>query len=202
MSKRYHIKSFYRHRKAYRHFDDTSNTDKWQREVYLAALELMKSNGFESVIDVGCGSGYKLIQYFKEYETLGLELPETLEWLRKEYPDHKWEASDFSIRGKYETDVVICSDVIEHLVSPDELLEFLKSIKCQYYVISTPDRDLMYREWKRRYRRHFGPPKNKTHMREWNFEEFGEYIGSHFKIVKHEISNRKQSTQMIICQNK
>ncbi len=63
---------------------------------------------------------------------------------------------------------IVCSDVIEHVANPDELLASLKSIKgTKYYIISTPDRGLIPQK-------QYGPPLNKTHMREWNFKEFND----------------------------
>ena len=62
-NKRYAIKRIYRARSAYHHFDDSGREDEWQLEVYLHALGLMKKHNLKSVIDVGCGSAYKLITY-------------------------------------------------------------------------------------------------------------------------------------------
>ena len=62
----------YKIRPNNKHFDDSKNhNDKWQKEVYVYANELMKNNGFSKIIDIGCGSGYKLIKYLHEEEGLG-----------------------------------------------------------------------------------------------------------------------------------
>ena len=44
-----------------------------------------------------------------------------------------------------ENHVGISSDVIEHIREPNGLLKFMRKLNCQYYVISTPKRELMIR---------------------------------------------------------
>lgn len=196
MTKKYCIKRFYRARAQYHHYDDSWLEDQWQLEVYLHALGLMKKNNFKSIVDIGCGSAYKLLVYLGEYETLGLELPLNVNTLQKKYPDRKWQTCDFSVKPDITTDVVICADVIEHLVDPDKLLDYIKGINHNYLVISTPDRRLIYKPWRRGY---YGPPGNRAHIREWTYKEFGEYISIHFEVVDHRVTNLRQYTQMIIC---
>lgn len=196
MTSKYCINRFYRARSQNHHHDDSLQEDQWQLEVYLHALGIMKKNNYKSIIDIGCGSAYKLITYLGDYQTLGLELPVNVEVLRKKYPERQWQVSDFSMKSVITTDVVICSDVIEHLVNPDELLEYIKNITYKYLVLSTPDRSLMYRPWHRHY---YGPPRNMAHIREWSYKEFAKYISLHFGIIDHRVTNLSQYTQMIIC---
>ena len=126
-------------RKAVRHFDDMDMTDECQLDVYLYALGLMKKHGLRSVADVGCGSAYKLITYLGDYDTLGLEVAANIPALRERYPGRQFAESDF--QGKPPAaDVVICSDVIEHLTDPDVLLDFLRRATCRFLIIATPIR--------------------------------------------------------------
>lgn len=193
---RYKIKKGYIHKTAYNYFDDTANTDTWQLEVYTKAKEYLERENLNSIIDFGCGSAYKLIKYFNEYETTGIDVSPTYEFLKEKYPNHNWlKFGDFDINS-LSADVVICSDVIEHVLDPDELLNNIKKIKnVKYIFISTPDRNLAPTE-------KFGPPNNPTHIREWTFEELEDYIASHFDIIEHLVTNRKQWTQLIIVKNK
>ena len=199
MMKRYCIKRFYRARRNNLHHDDRPFEDQWQLEIYLHALGWMKKHKLKSVVDIGCGSGYKLITYLGEYETLGIELPINVDWLREKYPQRKWKKSCFSERSNINTDIIICADVIEHLVDPDELLYYIKSISYQYLIISTPDRSLYRRP---RLNDFFGPPRHMAHVREWNFKEFENYIAIHFYVIDHRVTNLKDRTQMIICKPK
>jgi hypothetical protein len=78
------------------------------------------------------------------------------------------------------------------------LLNYLCVQNFEVLIISTPDRELVYKQEKDK-KFLSGPPRNKAHVREWNFVEFEKYIGSKFDIIKHEITNLEQGAQMIIC---
>ena len=65
----YGIKRGYRSRSSETYFDDRENTDHYQKEVYLKAHEIMLREGYTSVIDYGCGSGYKLLVCIMTYHT-------------------------------------------------------------------------------------------------------------------------------------
>lgn len=199
MNKKYCINDSYQARTQYHHYDDSLEEDQWQLEIYLHALGLMKKNKFKSIVDIGCGSAYKLVTYLGEYETIGLELPVNVEKLQRKYPERRWNVSNFSAKPDMTTDVVVCSDVIEHLVDPDELLDYIKGISYKYLILSTPDRNLVYKPSDEGY---YGPPRNEAHVREWNYKEFGEYISTHFNVIDHRVTNLGQFTQMIICKQK
>lgn len=180
----------------YHHYDDREETDNWQLEVYLFALGLMVRNGFKTVADIGCGSGYKLVHYLKDYETIGVELAENVSYLKKTYPDRKWQESDFSLTAEIDADVIIFSDVIEHLVDPDLALAYIKKQSFKYLIISTPAREFLYQESEPFF---YGPPRNPAHQREWTMVEFRAYIEKHFVVFDQRLTNYEQATQMIIC---
>ena len=95
------------------------------------------------------GSGYKLVHYLGQYDTTDFEVPKTLEFLRGIYPERKWISAPFSDRSHPAADLVISSDVIEHVVDPDELMDFLVSLTRKWLVISTPDRRRSYSRFPR-----------------------------------------------------
>lgn len=187
--KRYFIKENYTHRLQNRYFDDTSYTDLYQKEVYIWARELANQYNFTKIVDIGTGSGYKLLKNFDDLETLGIDLPPTVEWLRKTYPNKQWSDKFEPVSGY---DMIIASDVIEHIPDPDTLLNLIENSRPKLVVLSTPDRDLLKHG-------HDGPPKNKSHVREWTTPEFKEYISTRFEIVEHRITNVKQATQTLVA---
>lgn len=188
----YGIKKTYISRSEYNHFDDMPFKSEWQKEVYLLSKDIAEKEGYIKIADIGCGSGFKLINFLGDFDTVGYEIEPTLSKLKSKYPDHEWELSDFNSEPT-RADVVICSDVIEHVLNPDHLCEYLKKFSAKKYVISTPHKKLMYGY------DHMGPPLNPTHVREWDYEEFRTYMGTHFNIEKHFVINRRQSTQVVVA---
>jgi len=186
------IKSGYAHRRDNSFFDDTGNKDEYQREVYeLAASELARRGG-NSVLDVGCGSAFKLLRSFTKARTLGLDLEPTIATLKKRYPDRAWMICDFSSPPRGSFDVVVCADVIEHIPNPDDLMRFLSQIDFGLLFLSTPERSLVYGYDQS------GPPRNRAHCREWTHTELLQYVADWFSVESHQITNQRQATQMLV----
>ena len=186
--KTYFIKENYTHRDHENYFNDTPYKDEYQDDVYRTAKHYFTTQNLDGVLDLGCGSGYKLIKYFNEGEkTLGVDLPQTVEWLRATYPDKNW--CDKYTEAKAGYDLLICSDVIEHVLDPDIILDLIEKTEPKIIIFSTPDRNrgLVAN----------GPPLNQCHVREWTHEEFSNYISSRFEILEH--LNFAQNTQCVVC---
>lgn len=187
------IRGAYHHRAKVMHFDDTAFKDEYQREVYERAAHIAAMERCSTIYDVGCGSGYKLIKYLGDYDTTGFEVPQTLEYLRRQYPDRKWaKASD---RVGAPADLVICSDVIEHVDNPDDLMRLLISLTRKWLVISTPDR---HRSYSRFSTYQLGPPQTEHHAREWSFREFEKYVRGFVDVREHQHSNNIHATQIVV----
>lgn len=193
----YFIKANYTERLDNMYDPEYCITDNYQNEVYTKGLDLVNQYGLTSVFDVGTGRAFKLLKYFSHLKTLGLDLPPTIsegdKALKIVYPDRDW--TDIPIEGPAPKgyDLVICSDVIEHVTDPDILCNFIKDAAPRFAVISTPDRDLL------KYRGcDDGPPFNECHVREWAWDEFRQYMDSHFNVLEHFYSNRGQLTQCVV----
>jgi 2-polyprenyl-3-methyl-5-hydroxy-6-metoxy-1,4-benzoquinol methylase len=194
-SSQYDIKRGYRHRKQYAHFSAIGAKDEMQNEVYETAYGLAEEHGLQNIIDVGCGAGYKLIKFFsKEYDFIGIDIQTTYEYLVKQYPAYHWVNGETLDYSELTGDLVICADVIEHVIDPIDLLQKIKSIKnVKFIILSTPDRLLVRGSYD------FGPPGNWSHMREWTGKEFANFIRPHLNILTHQISNYSQGTQLLVC---
>jgi hypothetical protein len=173
------------------HHDDANYTDEGQKEVYEFCRNFMKENNLKKVIDVGCGSGYKLVKYLSDdFETLGIETEPCYSLLLKKYPQNNWSLSgeaekSFDYSTVKDSDVVLCCDVIEHIVNPDDLIKYLLSFTCKYYIISTPCREILCKhpKFSSFYGRSWnGPPRNSCHVREWTMNEFKLYLSNTFNI--------------------
>jgi len=192
MSKTYFIKQDYVHRENNNYFDDTPFKDEWQKEVYEFSRTVADQHKFKTVLDIGTGSGFKLLKYFQDLDTIGVDVTKTVTWLKSTYPNKKWTDQFVPVA---DVDLVISSDVIEHIPDPDTLLNLIEQCNPKLIVLSTPDRDLFKLG-------HNGPPVNKSHVREWNMSEFNQYISSRFAVLDHFISNKKQATQVILARVK
>jgi SAM-dependent methyltransferase len=178
----YCIKTGYRHRKRPIPYDVPERNEAFQDDIYRFACRIAAENQYGRILDIGCGSGYKLLKYFRHADFVGLEIGEALSSLQENQPPYDWRPSDFASPPDEVFDLVICADVIEHLSDPDVLLGFIKKITWEHLIISTPDRDEVVRQWGARSN---GPPKNPYHVREWSFAEFEYYIGQHFRVLEH-----------------
>lgn len=194
MSKTYKIKPGYIHRENISLFDDSHNSDQWQYEVYQLAYTIAKIIPKKPVLDIGCGSGYKLINIFNDFDTLGVELKFSYDILVEKYPNKKWELKT-PIPPNDTFGIVILSDVIEHIIDPDDMISYINLINFDYLIISTPNRDDTRLSQD-------GPPNNESHVREWSFNEFHQYLSQYFNIVNHFVINKEQKTQCAICTKK
>ncbi|NND50337.1 MAG: exopolysaccharide biosynthesis protein, partial [Rhizobiales bacterium] len=126
----------------------------------------------------------------------GFDLKPMVSFLKKKYPGRDWRVSNFKNTIEEPADIVICADVVEHIPNPDRLMDFLARLHFKKLILSTPERGLMYDC------DHSGPPLNPHHCREWTMVEFWTYVSGWFDIERHEITNRVQATQMMVCRAK
>lgn len=182
----------YQERLTPHQYFDMGMKDEWQKEVYLKALDILKEHNFTSVVDIGCGSAYKLLNFFpKDIKITGVEEELTYNWLLKEFPNNTWIKYSEDLQLEHH-DLLICSDVIEHIVDVISFVDWIKKQSWKIAVISTPDRSILYDK------SHVGPPANGSHVREWTFEEFNSFLSQWFIVEDHLITNKGQATQTII----
>lgn len=179
-------------RREPKHWDDVPFKDEWQDNVYCYARKLFDDHQYTSAIDVGCGSGFKLVKYFSNFNTMGLEVPQTLEFLREKYPNLLWSELGQEDARSFPSDLSICSDVIEHTSNPDAFLEGILELSWNILVLSTPERDS----------KNLGPPKNSHHVQEWSAEELDCLMSSHGIIVKERSRYQDKNGvpgQIVLC---
>jgi SAM-dependent methyltransferase len=172
------LPSGYVHRAKPEYFADTDESMIWQPDVYQDAATVARRLGASRIIDIGCGDGRKLGELHPEFQIVGVDFGPNIQKARASHPQGTWIEHDMEggtpiPLDDWDGSVVICSDIIEHLMDP---LRFLGEIKPKLgrvlaLVISTPER---------RYTRgadHLGPPPNPCHLREWALEEFDALLG-------------------------
>lgn len=150
----------------------------YQFGVYKHAGALIRKHGFQRVCDLGCGTGTKL-RYLKDsfpkLDIVGIDRPEAIELCQKLHDFGVWLTDD--LEGprlpipESKPDLIICSDVIEHMENPTLLLDYTKRLVAPggLILLSTPDRGALYRH-------DVKCPSNPEHIREWTFDEFKNYL--------------------------
>lgn len=171
------IKSGYTSRSEAAYFDDRPYAVSdivHQPDAYTLASYLASRYGADTIVDVGCGSARKLMA-LSGVRKIGVDFGINLERCREEFPGEIWIEADLETCRQIPLDdrviansVVVCADVIEHLVDPHSLLALLASLadKARAVIITTPERDLV------RGKDDLGPPANPSHIREWSLDEF------------------------------
>jgi SAM-dependent methyltransferase len=171
------LKPGYRSREQANYFvDDAGSSDGrvHQPDVYPFAAHLARGLGVSWLVDVGCGRAEKSWAYCDELKIAGIDTGENISYCRRQFPTGFWSDVDFERPGRLplsnellRDSVVVCSDVIEHLVDPRPLLSELARVResAAMIVVSTPERDLV------RGLEDPGPPPNPFHVREWSLPE-------------------------------
>jgi SAM-dependent methyltransferase len=163
----------------------------YQPDVYGDAARLAARIDAPAIIDVGAGNGDKLVRAAGSRRAVGLDFGTNLESCTDRFPNATWRRfdadSDTALPlspSELEGAVIVCADVIEHLVRPDRLLEAIVAAleHSAVAVISTPDRERMWGAG------HRGPPTNPMHVREWSRVEFKALLereGLAYGLVRH-----------------
>lgn len=198
MVERFCVKPEYRCNKQAVSFDDGKINTYWsdqrieasiyyhyQYYVYKKSLRLFLSKAYKSLLDVGCGLPLKTKSFFAPHcnDIVLIDQPSLAQIAQQILPKYKFipsnlEHINFELSKKF--DLIICSDVLEHLLNPDNCVAFIKRhIALNGLVVfSTPERDYL------RGKDCNYSPKNE-HVREWNSSEFGQYLKSHgFRIME------------------
>lgn len=178
-SKNFFLKSGYVARPNPDYFTDELEGSTWQPDVYPFAADYAVKVGSKQIIDIGCGRALKLAKLHEQHpdwEFIGIDYGANVAWCRANQRFGTWieadldsgktlQAGNFTVKNS----ILICSDVIEHLVNPVPLLRLIRKLLRQgatAVIFSTPERDLT------RGKGDNGPPYNSCHVREWNSEEF------------------------------
>lgn len=169
-------------------FDNIKYAAIFQYDVYKYAQTLIEECNLKTVLDVGCGTGVKLKTLIQPVcnDITGIDTEHAIELCKSRFSFGTWIVIDIESNPTLQLnkgfDLIIVSDIIEHLKDPDILVTFIKrnAKKNTFILFSTPERDLA------RGKRSFGPPENVSHVREWNMKELNIYISnSGFTILKH-----------------
>ena len=168
----------YRSRDTPSAFGDPVSAFEWQPDVYVEAAQLARDVGAGVIIDLGCGMARKLLPLSAEFVVVGVDHPSMIHRLADN--PGVWVGADLDSEDRPQIlaelvpgSVVICSDVIEHMVRPEVLCGHLRWLldSAAVALVSTPDRDRTHGAG------HLGPPPNPAHVREWSAAELVDFVG-------------------------
>jgi ubiquinone/menaquinone biosynthesis C-methylase UbiE len=124
-------------------WDDMKTYGPFSRHLRRIIKQIIKPLEFETVLDVGCGQGSFLEELQLEFPCIrpyGIDMSSSaVELARKRVPSGRFCVLDISEKFLDEKwDLVLCSEVLEHI--PDDLtvLQNLRKMTGKYLLISTP----------------------------------------------------------------
>jgi SAM-dependent methyltransferase len=112
------------------------------RHIRRIIREIMRSLDFDSVLDVGCGQGSFLQELLTEFPTTrpgGIDVSsEAVELARAKVPKGQFWVLDIEKEGLEESfDLVVCSEVLEHIPDDVSALKNLYRMTKKYLLVST-----------------------------------------------------------------
>ncbi|MGG6192515.1 methyltransferase domain-containing protein [Pantoea allii] len=180
MQNNYRLPADYNSRVDYEKYidgHDSLDSTVYQPHVYKSAFEIVKRTNAKYLIDIGCGDGSKVAQvrlFHPDCRVIMIDHEYIIDNVVKRYDFAQYISADFDVEipaideSILKESVIICSDVVEHLLKPEIIIEFFRQCKhlVKAIVISTPDRveERGYFD--------YGPPANPYHVREWTLDEF------------------------------
>lgn len=152
---------------------------KYQYHVYRWAAEIIRDRNLRSVLDVGCGPGIKLGRLIAPRcsDIEGIDQPSAVAAAAAAGSPGKYTCVDLERPGEvmpWRTfDLIICADVLEHLIDPDPCMDLIRRFSGPrtVIVVSTPDRTRLHG-------RECMESTKPEHVREWAMSEFERYVES------------------------
>lgn len=134
------------------------------RNLQNLLSRMIKRIKFKSVMEVGCGQGARLGYVSKlrpNASYSGLDISEAaIKGARKNYPKFSFSVLDIEKKSKSSKyDLVLCMDVVEHIVDDQKALVNIRKMTGKYLILSTIQG---------RMRRNEGP---EGHVRNYEYED-------------------------------
>ncbi len=159
---------------------------KFQR-TFLSVLDSVKP---QSILEMGCGEGFLLSAIQKKWPTIELRgqdnLPQALTAGREIFPELSLEAGDIYHINQldHSWDVVIASEVLEHLERPAQAIQEMKRVAKRYVLFSVP-----HEPWFRlsnfargHHLRRFG--NHPEHINLWSQAQFAKFVGQFVSVER------------------
>jgi len=152
-------------------------------------LEQIKQLHPESILDVGAGEGFTLeairlqkiakkiegIEYTDEAIALGKKLHPQVTIKKGNIYELPYKPNSF--------DMVLCTEVLEHLENPEQALKELKRVSKKYLILSVPNEPLFTIQRIIRGKNIMKLGAHPEHIQHWSSGNFEKFVSSQLEIV-------------------
>lgn len=158
---------------------------------YKTVIEILRPINPDSILDVGCGEGFTLDKFKKEgigKNLAGIDYSDdALKLGAKIYPELKLKKGDiYNIKEKNNSfDLVMATEVLEHLDNPQKALRELVRVSKKYVMLSVPNEPFFIGAnlLRGKYLKGFG--NHPEHINHWTLFSFRKFLQKNgLKIVK------------------
>ncbi|MCF8070732.1 MAG: class I SAM-dependent methyltransferase [Desulfobacterales bacterium] len=159
-------------------------------KFYQKISQLTKEINFTSLVDVGCGEGVLLKYLSRDISkklccAIDYDLNETKDAIMNLHFCNVMRASIYEMPFDNNSfDLVICTEVLEHLENPDKAIEEIYRICNQYVLLSVPREPIWRLSNLARfsYLSDFG--NTPGHINHWSGREFRRFVKKKFSLIK------------------
>lgn len=168
---------------------------KYLIERFFNKIEkIIKKIMFKDVIDVGCGDGFLLWRakrLMARKKIYGIDLdPVQIGAAKKNIPSGRFIVGDIYKLpfGNKKFDLVICTEVLEHVEKPQAALKELSRITGRYCILSVPNEPIwrILNLLRGAYLKDWG--NTEGHINHWTVSSFRKLVGDYFKIKEVTVS--------------
>lgn len=158
---------------------------------YNCLVKLIKNLSVSSILDTGCGEGFTLNQLEKQFPNktyLGIDSSlKVVNLGNKLFPKIKLKVGNiYRLPFKNQSfDLVICSEVLEHLANPKKALEEISRVSKKYCLLSVPNEPwfIMVNFLRGKYLSTWG--NHPEHINHWGGKTFQNFLkANNFKLLK------------------
>lgn len=134
------------------------------------------------ILDLGCGNGYILRMLPPSFERYGCEVSKSaVDFISDKDKGVHCVVCDLNKEFPFDADfdIIVASEVLEHLVNPDKVLENVKAhlTKQGLFLVTTPN--VVHWTFRLQFLRGRFPTYNKSHLYFWDLEGFQDLLQSY-----------------------
>lgn len=175
---------------------------RWHMNVFHRRLfAFVQKADPDQVLDAGCGEGFSLYKLARRDPSLsltGIDInSDAIAYARAHFDEVATFRQGTILDLPYDDntqDLVLCSEVLEHLSTPEEAVEELKRVARSHVLITVPLEP--YFQLLNDLGKWLGLCKDPGHVQFWNHEAFQDFILDHFDTVTFD---RRHIYQFALC---